>query len=153
VDLLELDLLSGSARIYKSGASPTFLIRDGALQRLPAQSVPVGILPVPDVQVVRFDTKPGDLIVQVSDGVTQNAPVAGETDASGAAPAEGVRDGAEGEDCAWMAEIAELSGPAASTVRSSRAALERLLTRILDRARKEGSTDDLSVILTKVEEA
>jgi serine phosphatase RsbU (regulator of sigma subunit) len=114
----------------------------------------VGILPVPDGQVVRFDTKPGDLIVQVSDGVTQNAPVAGETDASGAAaPAEGVRDGAEGEDCAWMAEIAELSGPAASTVRSSRAALERLLTRILDRARKEGSTDDLSVILTKVEEA
>ena len=71
VDLMELDLIGRRASFYKSGAAPTYVLRDGALFKLRSKTVPVGILKEPDTKKISFDVSAGDVIVMVSDGVTQ----------------------------------------------------------------------------------
>lgn len=71
VDLMELDLICGRASFYKSGAAPTYVLRDGSLFKLRSKTLPVGILKETDVKRISFDLTPGDVIVMVSDGVTQ----------------------------------------------------------------------------------
>ena len=71
VDLLELDLLSGKAAFYKSGAAPTYVFRDGSLFKLRSKTVPVGIIRELDTKKISFDIGDGDVIVMVSDGITQ----------------------------------------------------------------------------------
>lgn len=71
VDLLELDQLSGKAAFYKSGAAPTYVFRDGSLFKLRSKTVPVGIIRELDAKKISFDVGDGDVIVMVSDGVTQ----------------------------------------------------------------------------------
>jgi serine/threonine protein phosphatase PrpC len=70
VDLMELDTLSGAATFYKSGASPTYVFRNGTLFKLRAKSAPLGILRETGARKVSFEVSEGDLIVMVSDGVT-----------------------------------------------------------------------------------
>ena len=70
VDLMELDTISGAATFYKSGASPTYVFRNGTLFKLRAKSAPLGILRETGARKVSFDVSEGDLIVMVSDGVT-----------------------------------------------------------------------------------
>lgn len=71
IDLMELDLLSGRAYFYKSGAAPTYVFRNGSLFKLRSHTVPVGIIRELDTRRIEFDVSDGDLIVMVSDGVTQ----------------------------------------------------------------------------------
>lgn len=71
VDLLELDLIYGKASFYKSGAAPTYVYRDGSLFKLRSKTVPVGIIRELDAKKISFDVGVGDVIVMVSDGVTQ----------------------------------------------------------------------------------
>ncbi len=71
VDLMELDLMEGRATFYKSGAAPTYVLRDGGLFKIRARTVPMGIIRDPDVQKIGFSMGVGDLAVMVSDGVTQ----------------------------------------------------------------------------------
>ena len=71
VDLLELDLILGRASFYKSGAAPTYVFRDGSLFKLRSKTVPVGIIRELDSKKTSFDVGDGDVIVMVSDGVTQ----------------------------------------------------------------------------------
>ena len=71
VDLLELDLLSGKAAFYKSGAAPTYVFRDGSIFKLRSKTVPVGIIRELDAKKISFDVGDGDVIVMVSDGVTE----------------------------------------------------------------------------------
>lgn len=82
VDLLEIDRISGEAALFKCGAAPTYLLRDGEATRFFSRTAPVGILEALDAERISFTLCPGDLLVQVSDGVT----------------------GGE-EDCAWLAEM------------------------------------------------
>ncbi len=82
VDLLEVDLVSGEASLIKCGAAPTYLLRRGRTTRFFSRTAPVGILEVLDAERLRFAVEPGDVIVQVSDGVT----------------------GGE-EDCPWLADM------------------------------------------------
>ena len=72
VDLMELDLLSGSASFAKSGAAPTYIVRDGAVFILRSRTLPIGIIRSPDVRVTRSEISAGDTVIMVSDGVTQN---------------------------------------------------------------------------------
>ena len=67
---MELDTLSGAATFYKSGASPTYVFRNGNLFKLRARSAPLGILRGTSARKVSFDVNVGDLLVMVSDGVT-----------------------------------------------------------------------------------
>ena len=70
VDLCEIDLFTGSASFLKSGAAPSFVVRAGKAFRLAARTLPVGILGSVDAQAIRFDLLAGDLIVMMSDGVS-----------------------------------------------------------------------------------
>ena len=71
VDLCELDLVGCRAAFYKCGAAPTYVFRDGSLFKLRCRTVPIGIMPEHDVGRVDMELMTGDVIVMVSDGVTQ----------------------------------------------------------------------------------
>ena len=82
VDLLEIDRVSGEASLFKCGAAPTYLLRRGELTRFSSRTAPVGILETLDAERIRFEAEAGDLLVQVSDGVTKGE-----------------------EECAWLEEL------------------------------------------------
>lgn len=70
VDLLEIDTVSGKAVLYKCGAAPTYLLRAGQITRFFSRTAPVGILDALDAERLSFEIRSGDVLVQVSDGVT-----------------------------------------------------------------------------------
>ncbi len=72
VDLMEIDRYTGIARFVKSGAAPSFVVREGRLFRLCSRTVPIGILRALDAEMIRFELLPGDIIVMLSDGVTES---------------------------------------------------------------------------------
>ena len=74
VDLMELDLITGKASFVKSGAAPSFIVRDGTVRRLQAGTAPIGIIRRLDAQTETFDLRPGDTVVMVSDGILQDDP-------------------------------------------------------------------------------
>ena len=82
VDLLEIDRVQGEAALFKCGAAPTYLLRDGQITRFFSRTAPIGILDEPDVERLGFSLQNGDVIVQVSDGVTQGE-----------------------EDCPWLVDM------------------------------------------------
>jgi stage II sporulation protein E len=82
VDLLEVDLVSCEASLFKCGAAPTYLLREGLATRFFSRTAPVGILEALDAERIRFDVREGDVILQVSDGVS----------------------GGE-EECLWLSEL------------------------------------------------
>ncbi|MBE6553838.1 MAG: hypothetical protein E7666_05790 [Ruminococcaceae bacterium] len=74
VDLLELDLMTAEAVFIKSGASPSFVVRDRVVQRLQAGTAPIGIIRAVDVQSTPFQLRVGDTVVLISDGILQDDP-------------------------------------------------------------------------------
>lgn len=73
VDLLELNLNTGAGAVYKLGAAPTYLRRDGVLTRITASTLPAGLQSAANADVTRFTLQPGDLAVLMSDGVTDGS--------------------------------------------------------------------------------
>ncbi len=82
VDLLEIDGVCGTGTFYKCGAAPSYLLRAGQITRFFSRTAPVGILEALDAERISFELQSGDVILQVSDGVT----------------------GGE-EDCPWLADM------------------------------------------------
>ena len=70
VDLLEIDCVHGKAALYKCGAASSFLLRRGKVTRFSSRTAPVGILEALDAECLRFEVEEGDVLVQVSDGIT-----------------------------------------------------------------------------------
>lgn len=70
VDLMEADLYTRRARFIKSGAAPTFILRDGRIYRIHSKTVPVGIMRALDAEAVSFELRAGDTVIMMSDGVT-----------------------------------------------------------------------------------
>ena len=70
LDLFELDLMNGSASIYKCGAAPSYIYRRGRLFKLRSESMPIGILGDVDLKKFELQLSRGDIVVMVSDGVT-----------------------------------------------------------------------------------
>lgn len=70
VDLLCLDKFTGHAVFLKSGAVPSYIKRGTNIFKISGAGLPVGILLDLDVRQIAFDTRDGDIIIQVSDGVT-----------------------------------------------------------------------------------
>ena len=68
VDLMELDLMSGTASFIKSGAAPTYIARGDTVYKINSRTMPVGIIKDADARITKFDTKAGDLIIMISDG-------------------------------------------------------------------------------------
>ncbi|MBQ7670741.1 MAG: SpoIIE family protein phosphatase [Clostridia bacterium] len=69
VDILKVDPYSGHAVFFKSGASPSFVLRGGRLFKIECKTAPVGILDRVVAKRVNFDLKEGDIVVMLSDGV------------------------------------------------------------------------------------
>ena len=70
VDLLEVNCVSGAATLYKCGAAPTYLLRRGQITRFFSRTAPVGILEALDAEKLSFEVEAGDVLVQISDGVS-----------------------------------------------------------------------------------
>lgn len=71
VDLLQLDLYTGQASIYKLGAAPTYMKKGRGVQRFAGSSLPAGLATAggsrPDCTHIKLE--PGDCVLMVSDGV------------------------------------------------------------------------------------
>ncbi len=74
VDLLEIDRMTGDARMIKAGAAPTFIYREGECYRLDACTAPVGIISEVKAAETKMKLKKGDFIVMTSDGITPTDP-------------------------------------------------------------------------------
>ena len=73
IDLLELNLNTGEGAVYKLGAAPTYLRRDGALRCITSSTLPAGLNRDATPEISRFHLRAGDLAVLVSDGVTDGS--------------------------------------------------------------------------------
>ncbi len=124
IDLLEVDLLSGRASFTKSGAAPSFILRDGNLFRIDSESVPVGIMRETNAEEIRFELVPGDIIVMLSDGILSGV-----------------------GSSLWLCELLSLDI-------STTDALEAIAEKIIERAQNEqGAGDDMTVGIMLVEAA
>ena len=56
----------------KSGAAPSYIIRDKNLYKLQSKTLPIGILKETDAEVINFELCDGDVIVMFSDGVASS---------------------------------------------------------------------------------
>ncbi|MBE6540911.1 MAG: hypothetical protein E7672_00465 [Ruminococcaceae bacterium] len=72
VDIAEIDCVSGEARFIKSGAAPSFVLRDGSIFRLQSKTVPIGIIRALDAEMIKFDVQAGDTVVMISDGAARS---------------------------------------------------------------------------------
>lgn len=68
-DLCRLDLFLSRAEVTKCGAAPSFLLHAGTLIRLEGRSAPLGILRDVLPATLSADIAPGDLVIQISDGL------------------------------------------------------------------------------------
>ncbi len=73
VDLLSFDNCYGSACFIKSGAAASYIRRDGNLFRMRSRTIPLGIVDEVDAERTAFETKPGDVIIMLSDGISQSS--------------------------------------------------------------------------------
>ena len=72
VDLLEIDLMLGIASFIKSGAVPSYVIRDRRLYKIASGTFPIGIVPQVSAEVTEFELVDGDVILLCSDGVASD---------------------------------------------------------------------------------
>ncbi len=73
VDICEIDLMRGEASFLKSGAVPSFVMRDGHLYKISSGTFPIGILPQVSAENTDFELCVGDVIVLCSDGILSEA--------------------------------------------------------------------------------
>ena len=70
-DVAQIDLCRARARFYKSGAALTFIFRDGEVKKISARTMPLGLMNDADVAASESEIMSGDVIVMLSDGVTE----------------------------------------------------------------------------------
>ncbi|MEY8367708.1 SpoIIE family protein phosphatase [Anaerovoracaceae bacterium 42-11] len=70
VDLAIIDKVTGRTQIYKMGAASTFVKHEGKVAALKRPAPPVGVVEGVSLSYIDVRLKKGDLLVMVSDGVT-----------------------------------------------------------------------------------
>lgn len=70
VDLSCIDLYTGDVEFYKVGAAQSFIKRGSNVQCINSKTLPIGVLDRPDIDIIRNKVKNGDVIIMVSDGIT-----------------------------------------------------------------------------------
>ena len=74
-----LDPATGRLSYTNAGHCPGLLVRaDGAVQRLEANGMPLGLFPVVEYERVEVTLAPGDLVLLYTDGITEAANPAGD---------------------------------------------------------------------------
>ena len=74
LDLLSVDLYTGTARIFKAGAAPGFIVHEGRARTVGEAGLPVGVLGGVNGQSKMVRLAAGDLAVLVSDGLLVDGP-------------------------------------------------------------------------------
>ena len=69
LDICFIDLFSGTGEFIKTGASNSFLFRDGLLQIIKSSSLPIGIINNLDYEFYNKKFNNGDIIIMMTDGV------------------------------------------------------------------------------------
>ncbi|MBE6810152.1 MAG: hypothetical protein E7521_03730 [Ruminococcaceae bacterium] len=70
MDIACIDLFTGNTELYKAGAAPTIVKRNGHSGRAESHSLPVGILKDVSFDRAGIRLRQGDILLLVSDGVT-----------------------------------------------------------------------------------
>ncbi|HVY95192.1 MAG TPA: GAF domain-containing SpoIIE family protein phosphatase [Bryobacteraceae bacterium] len=76
--MLLWDPESRSFTMANAGGSPPMICREGVIINLQVEGVPLGLLPDRDYEETVFQTRPGDLVVLFSDGVSDHLSEASE---------------------------------------------------------------------------
>lgn len=71
LDMAELDLLHGEAVFLKAGAAASYVKRGTQLFRIRSKTIPLGLLKTPDTEKTRFSLEAGDVVILLSDGISQ----------------------------------------------------------------------------------
>ncbi len=70
MDIATIDLFTGHTKLYKAGAAPTLVRRNGHSGRAESHSLPIGILKEVSFDCAGIRLRHGDILLLVSDGVT-----------------------------------------------------------------------------------
>ena len=142
VDLLIIDRNAAKAKFYKMGAASSFLLRNGKVKKFEQAALPIGIIPEIRLNHIAVRLKAGDIVVMVSDGITEAARVDGELRLAGS-------NCADGSDGAWLHELLE----SRTAVELAHLSARRLASEILDEAvlrYADRERDDLTVAVVKI---
>lgn len=82
VDLLEIDLVLGTASFVKSGATPSYVKRGANIFKIESGTFPIGIMDTPSAEMTEFELRDGDVMMLCSDGVAQDFDVSRSLDPS-----------------------------------------------------------------------
>ena len=69
VDVAAVDLKSGVCDLFKAGAAPTYVLRNGIVYEIGSETLPVGLLDEADVKHDRCTLADKDFLILISDGV------------------------------------------------------------------------------------
>ncbi len=121
VDLMRLDLLTGTAAFVKSAAPPSYIKRGSSLFRIKSETMPLGLLKRVDAESITANLCEGDLLIMLSDGISEN-----------------------GDDAPWLLEL--LNEPLAEDV-----CLKHYAQRIIRAAtERKNRRDDMTVVVARV---
>ncbi|MEL7608995.1 MAG: SpoIIE family protein phosphatase [Bacillota bacterium] len=70
LDAFLLDMADGAARFIKYGAPPSYIIRDGRVNMLYCEALPVGVIEEARPAVHHVQLRQGDIVVMMTDGVS-----------------------------------------------------------------------------------
>ncbi len=71
IDLICVDLISGITEFYKIGSAESFILKGGGIDTVYSISLPVGMLPDVKIQSQTKKLEDGDIIMMMSDGITE----------------------------------------------------------------------------------
>jgi stage II sporulation protein E len=69
MDLCIIDLITGQAEFIKTGAEPSFIMRNRQVDTVKASALPIGVVAGIDAESTHRNMKDGDVIVMVTDGI------------------------------------------------------------------------------------
>lgn len=69
MDLCVCDLHTGETAFEKLGACASYVVRDGEVRAIGADTLPVGVLPDVESKSLRMTLQPGDVVILLTDGV------------------------------------------------------------------------------------
>ena len=123
LDLISVDLYTGTARLFKAGAAPGFLVHGGRVRAVGDTSLPVGILGGVNGQSRVVHLTVGDYAVLVSDGLLVDGP-------------------------GWVTKQLELSAAAGEAPEK---VAKTLVETARVRAQKTGRPDDITAAVLRLE--
>jgi len=74
MDLCVCDLHSGETAFEKLGACASYVVRDGEVRSIGADTLPVGVLPEVEARSLRMTLRENDVVVMLTDGVADAYP-------------------------------------------------------------------------------